>query len=101
MDLDIGVRELRRNLAAALRRAAAGQQIVVHVADRPLARIGPLDPPAPIAGTAAGSGAPTIADLANRGLIVPARRDDRPPPDVVLPLRVGSRLDRLVAEIRA
>ena len=87
----IGVRELRAGLAAALRRAQAGERVVVTVEGRAIAQLGPLDPV---------DGRPTLADLAARGLVVPARRDDRDAPDVVIPVRVGTRLDRLAREVR-
>jgi antitoxin (DNA-binding transcriptional repressor) of toxin-antitoxin stability system len=92
--MEIGVRELRRDLAARLRQAGAGQRIVVTAGGRAVAALGPVTSAPPV-------GPPTIEDLAARGLVVPARRGDRPRPDVVVPLRVGARLDRLVAEIRA
>lgn len=87
----LGIRELRTHLAAALRRAAQGERIVITVGGRPLAQLGPLDPV---------DGAATIDDLAARGLIVAARRSDRPAPDVVIDLWTGTRLDRLVGEVR-
>jgi prevent-host-death family protein len=93
--MEVGVRDLRAQLAAILRRAGAGQRIVVTAGGRPLARLGPLDAdPGAVEPT-------TIAQLAAIGLVVAARRGDRPRPDVLIPLRVGTRLDRLVGEIRA
>jgi prevent-host-death family protein len=87
----MNVRDLRANLATALRRAEAGQRIVVTIGGRPVAQLAPIE----------GDGAqPTLADLAARGLVLPARRDDRPAPDVLVPLRVGTRLDRLLVELR-
>ena len=43
---------------------------------------------------------PTLEDLAARGLIVLARRDDRPAAATVLPLWAGTRIDQLVREVR-
>src|SRR3546814_20459671 len=40
----IGARELRANLAAALRQAGAGERVVVTVDGRPVAQLGPLEP---------------------------------------------------------
>lgn len=86
------VRTLRANAAAYLRRAEGGERIVVTVAGRPVAQLGPLDPgPAP----------PTIDDLAARGLILQARRGDRPRPDTRVDPWPGTRLDRLAAEVRS
>jgi prevent-host-death family protein len=85
------MRELRANLAATLRRAEAGQRIVVTIAGRPVAQLAPIEAP---------DAQPTLEDLAARGLVLPARRDDRPAPDVLVPLPVGTRLDRLLVELR-
>ena len=86
----IGIRELRANLAAALRRAGAGERVVVTVDGRPVAQLGPLEP----------AGAPTLDDLAASG---PARAAPprRPPaaPDAV-DAAVDVRLDRVLAEVR-
>jgi prevent-host-death family protein len=89
----VNVRELRANLAAAVRRAESGQRVVITVAGRPVAQLGPLEP-------LAGEQQPTIEDLAARGSVVKARRGDRPPPDVLVSMPVGTRLDRLLAEVR-
>ncbi len=87
------MRALRAELATALRRAEAGQRMVITVAGRPVAQLGPVETPA----TAA---RPTLADLAARGLVLPARRVDRPPSEVLVALQVGARLDRILAEVR-
>jgi prevent-host-death family protein len=86
----VGVRELRSAVATLVRRAEAGERIVLTVGGRPVAQLGPLDPV---------DGEPTIDDLVARGLLVRARRDDRPEPDVEIAW-AGTRLDRLLAEIR-
>jgi prevent-host-death family protein len=85
----VGVRELRNQVAAVLRRAEAGERIVVTVDGRPVAQLGPLSAP----------GAPTLADLAAAGLVEPprtARPADPRPED--LPADV--RLDRLLEDLR-
>ena len=88
----MNVRTLRSQLAQALRRAEAGERIVVTVGGRPVAQLGPVE---------AGSGAePTLDDLVARGLVVRARRDDRPAPTLAVPLWAGARLDRLLREVR-
>ena len=86
------MRELRANLAATLRRAEAGQRIVVTIAGRPVAQLAPIEAP--------DTAQPTLDDLAARGLVLPARRADRPAPDILVPLPVGTRLDRLLVELR-
>lgn len=88
----LGVRELRANLAALLRRAEAGQRIVITVGGRPVAQLGPVEP--------VGPPEVTLADLAAAGLVIAPRRDDRPEADLLVPVPVGSRMDRLVAEVR-
>lgn len=60
----IGVRELRNNVAAVLRRAAAGERIAVTVDGVPTAQLGPLEPTAE----------PTLDDLVATGLVDPPRR---------------------------
>jgi prevent-host-death family protein len=91
--MEVGVRQLRAGLAAAVRRAGAGQRIVVTVDGRPAAQLGPIEASGPVP--------VTLADLAARGQVLAARRADRPPPDLLVPVQVGTRLDRLLAEIRA
>jgi prevent-host-death family protein len=88
----MNVRTLRSNLAQALRRAEGGERIVVTVAGRPVAQLGPVE-------GEPGRG-PTIDDLVARGLLLRARRDDRPPPSLVVPLWAGARIDKLLREIR-
>jgi prevent-host-death family protein len=40
--MDIGVRELRAGLAGFVRRAAAGESIVITLSGRPVAALGPI-----------------------------------------------------------
>jgi prevent-host-death family protein len=88
--MEIGTRELRANLAAALRQVGAGERLVITVDGRPVAQLGPLEP----------SGSPTLADLAASGLVEPPRRphpSTRPEP---VDTAVDVRLDRVLAEVR-
>jgi prevent-host-death family protein len=87
----IGVRELRNNVAAVLRRARAGERVVVTVDGRPVAQVGPLQP--------AWSGA-SLWDLAAAGLIEPPRRPDRPPDPAPLPMPADLNADRLLEASR-
>lgn len=87
----VGTRELRGELAALVRRAGAGERIVVTVDGRPVAQLGPVE---------ATDGRPTVEDLAARGLLVLARRPDRPEPEFSMPLWAGTRIDQLVREVR-
>jgi len=85
----IGVRELRNDVAAVLRRAAAGERIVVTVDGAPTAQLGPLEPP----------GRPTLDDLVTTGLVEPPRRPapprDAAPVDPPVDVRVDDVLDEL------
>ncbi|WP_229022820.1 type II toxin-antitoxin system Phd/YefM family antitoxin [Actinomarinicola tropica] len=85
----VGVRELRNQVAAVVRRAGAGERIVITVDGEPVAQLGPLSPTA----------SPTLDDLVAAGLAQPPRRADRPaPPDPVDPpvdARTSSALDAL------
>lgn len=87
----IGIRELRADVAAQVRRAGDGHRVVVTIAGRPVAQLGPIE---------ADSDGPTLTDLAARGRLVLARRDDRPRPAMSLPLWAGTRIDQLVREVR-
>ena len=87
----IGVRELRNNVAAVLRRAGDGERIVVTVNGEPVAQIGPIEP----------TGAPTLDDLVATGLVEPPHRTDAEPPELhPLELAVDIRLDDVLASLR-
>lgn len=88
----LGIRDLRGRLSSLVRRAGSGERIVVTIAGRPVAQLGPVEP----------AGAePTIDDLVARGLVEPARRGDRPAdPGIVVDTWTGPRLDRALREVR-
>jgi prevent-host-death family protein len=86
----VGIRELRNNVAAVVRRAAAGERVVVTVDGVPAAQLGPLDAPA----------APTIDDLVAAGLARPPGRRDRPPAPVAEDAPVDTRPDGALDELR-
>lgn len=67
----IGVRELRNNVAAVVRRAAAGERITVTVDGVPTAQLGPLVP----------TDEPTLDDLVATGLVDAPRRPSAAPGD--------------------
>jgi prevent-host-death family protein len=87
----LGVRELRNHTAAAVRRAGAGERIVITVDGRPVAQLGPIEP---------ADRAVTLDDLAARGLVTLPRRVDRPEPDVSVEVWAGFRLDRVLRDVR-
>ena len=77
----IGIRELRSDLAALVRRAGSGQRVVVSVGGRPVAQLTPLDD----------SIDPSI---------IPPRRTDQPRLDDPVRIYSGVRLDRALKELR-
>lgn len=87
----MGIRDMRAHAAALVRRAGAGQRLVITIGGRPIAQLGPLESP---------PGDVTIEDLAARGLLIAARRSDRPLPSERIDLRTGTRLDRILREVR-
>jgi antitoxin (DNA-binding transcriptional repressor) of toxin-antitoxin stability system len=91
MTARIGTRELRADLAALVRRAAGGEQIVVTVGGTSTALLGP------IGGQTDGMSSDA---LVAGGLLVPPRRFDpyRPVPPVAI--WSGVRLDRALRELR-
>jgi antitoxin (DNA-binding transcriptional repressor) of toxin-antitoxin stability system len=88
---EIGIRQLRQDLAAAVRRAGSGEHLVVTVGGRPVAQLGPLD------GVA---GQVRLADLVARGLVLGPRRSGPHRPAAAVPVWAGARIDRLLAELR-
>lgn len=88
----LGIRELRGHLTSLVRRAGGGERIVITIAGRPVAQLGPVEP----AGATI-----TIDDLAARGLLELAHRGDRPEdPGVQIDSWTGGRLDRALREVR-
>ncbi|HRW36237.1 MAG: type II toxin-antitoxin system prevent-host-death family antitoxin [Acidimicrobiales bacterium] len=87
-----GIRELRGALTSLVRRAGAGERIVITIAGRPVAQLGPVEP---------ADASVSIDDLVARGLLEPARRGDRPAePGVRIDTWTGGRLDRVLREVR-
>lgn len=60
----VGVRELRNNVASVLRRAAAGERIIVTADGKPMAQLGPIEPGDSL----------TLDDLVATGLVDSPRR---------------------------
>ena len=86
----VGIRELRNNVAAVVRRAAAGERIVVTVDGVATAQLGPLEP----------TGQLTLDDLVAAGLALPPARTDRPAPTGVEDVPVDIRAERVLDELR-
>jgi antitoxin (DNA-binding transcriptional repressor) of toxin-antitoxin stability system len=87
----LGVRELRADLAAHLRRAGAGQRVVVSVGGRAVAQLGPIEPE---------QGQTVFADLVAAGAIIAPRRADPGRLAPAVPVWSGVRLDRALKELR-
>lgn len=86
----VGIRELRNNVAAVVRRAARGERIVVTVDGVATAQLGPLEP----------QGGVTIDDLVAAGLVHPPGRRDHPAPADPEDVPVDTRPDRVLDELR-
>jgi prevent-host-death family protein len=86
----VGIRELRANAAAVVRRAEAGQRTTITVGGRPVAEVAPL--------TSAASER-TLDELIAQGLLIAPRRTGRPN-DATIPVWGTLRLDRLLREVR-
>ena len=87
----IGIREMRADLAAHVRRASSGQRVVVSVDGRATAQLGPIE---------AEGGQTVLADLIAAGAIIAPRRDDQARPTKPVPIWSGLRLDRALKELR-
>jgi prevent-host-death family protein len=86
----VGIRELRNNVAAVVRRAAAGERIVVTVDGVATAQLGPLVP----------GGDLTLDDLIAAGLVLPPGRADRPAMAGVEDVPVDIRTDDVLDDLR-
>jgi antitoxin (DNA-binding transcriptional repressor) of toxin-antitoxin stability system len=84
-----GVRELRADLASAVRRAAAGERTVITAKGLPLAQLGPLD-----------AAAPALEQLLASGALVAPRRSGRWRPPHPVAVWSGVRIDRALRELR-
>lgn len=87
----VGIRELRNNVAAIVRRAATGERIVVTSDGVPVAVLGPISP--------ADSGV-TLDDLIAAGLVTPPGRLDHPDAPEPASLPVDTRSNRVLDELR-
>ena len=88
--MGLGIRQLRADLAAHVRRAQAGQRTVISVGGADVAQLGPLG----------ATGDPTLAELIANGQVLAPRRTG--PARPLEPIRVwtGTRLDRALRDVR-
>jgi len=86
----VGIRALRQEAATHVRRAANGQHVIVTVGGEPTAMLGPITATASV----------SLGDLvAVQAVIAPRRRGSIELTEPI-PVFSGSRLDRLLREIR-
>lgn len=85
-----GIRELRADLAAHVRRASAGARIPISSGGRLVAELGPPHR----------SGESTLDALVGRGLLIPPRRTDQRTAAGRVSVYANVRFDRLMREIR-
>jgi prevent-host-death family protein len=89
----VPIRHVRADLAAAVRRARAGERIVISVGGQPAAQLGPLEP-------TGDDRVLSLDDLVSHGLIEAPRRTTAPVEREPVPVWSGARLDRLLRELR-
>lgn len=87
----VGIRDLRNNVAAVVRRAASGERVVVTSDGVPVAVLGPLTPDA---------GGVTLDDLIAAGLLVPPGTAEHPEAPEAVSLPVDTRSSRVLDELR-
>ncbi|MSO59846.1 MAG: hypothetical protein EXQ63_05930 [Ilumatobacteraceae bacterium] len=88
---EIGIRQLRQSLAAAVRRAKTGERVVITIDGEAVAQIGPIE---------SLTHGITLTELIARGLVIaPRRRIEHIARDPVA-LYAGVRIDRALQEIR-
>jgi prevent-host-death family protein len=90
----IGIRQLRADLAAHVRRAAGGETTIISIAGSPAAALTPLamsdEPP----------GAASLSSLVASGALIAPRRTDGHMAEGTVSTWANVRLDRLLREIR-
>jgi prevent-host-death family protein len=87
----IGIRDLRADMAALVRRAGSGEHVIISVAGRSVARLGPVHTPV---------GALGMDDLIAGGQVLAPRRTGTYRPPDPIPVWQGSRIDKLLHDIR-
>jgi antitoxin (DNA-binding transcriptional repressor) of toxin-antitoxin stability system len=88
---EMGIRQLRADAAASVRRAASGEHIVISIGGRPIAQLGPLGAP---------EGQARLSDLVARGLVIAPRRGGTYQPTPAVSVWSGGRIDKLLRDIR-
>ena len=87
----IGIRELRADLSNQVKRAAAGEPVVVTIDGEPKAVLSPF---------VAKPGELTLDELIRAGRVIPGPRVNEPRPPRPRPLRGGRSTEEVLAELR-
>jgi len=88
----IGIRELRERSATFIKRAGAGEQMIITVSGEPVATLGPLTP--------LETQTISLIDLINNGSVIASRRRDKHQLPVAVTIHSGSRIDQTLREVR-
>lgn len=87
----IGVRELRNYASRVVRRARAGERLLITVDGVPAAEIGPVSGDA---------GPRSVEEMIAAGLLIPPRRTDEPPPPSPMAAPGNRKSDEVLREHR-
>ncbi|MEO5975444.1 MAG: type II toxin-antitoxin system prevent-host-death family antitoxin [Ilumatobacteraceae bacterium] len=88
----IGIRDLRQHASTYIRRAGAGERILVTVSGQPTAILCPVDAPV--------SGQPAMTDLIASGAVLAARRTGAFKFGDPIVVHSGARIDQLLRQVR-
>ncbi len=88
----IGIRDLRQQASTYIRRAGAGERIIVTVSGEPAAILSPVE--------ALASGPPVIADLIATGAVIAPRRTGTFRIGDPITVHSGTRIDQLLRQVR-
>lgn len=89
---EIGIRDLRKDLSSQIKKAAAGETIVVTVDGEPRARLVPIEPV---------SSSRTIEELIAAGRVLPAKREGQKPPPAPPRIKGLRPTQEILDEVRA
>lgn len=87
----VGIREFRRDLSNQVRRAAAGEPVVITIEG---------EPKAILSAYVAKPGEMTLEELIMAGRVIPGRRANQPRPPRPRPVKGGRPTAEVLAEIR-
>jgi len=88
----IGIRELRERSSTFIKRAGAGEQMIITVSGDAVATLGPI--------TSTATQTFTLTDLVASGAVVAPRRRDKYQIPKAVTFTSGSRIDQTLREVR-